>query len=117
MDPNNTLQIWQAIVAGSIAFAAVFVSSIVGYWAYRNNFGWKPGILLIEKGLGSQLAYAGHRFINYEVEIWNRRRYPISAAHFVMKLTKIGIDRELPLELVQPLTIISLTTLTSFISR
>jgi len=64
-----------------LGVAAVLVAGLSFYWSYRNNFGWKPGMIVMESGLGAELAHPKHRRVSFEVQVWNRRRYPISLVH------------------------------------
>jgi hypothetical protein len=68
------------------------------FLGYRNNFGWKPGIIIMESGLGAELAHPNHRSVSFEIQVWNRRRYPISLLHCLMKLSDLHIDTEMPIE-------------------
>jgi hypothetical protein len=73
----SALPIVQLIAYVMLTLASVVVASVSALFAYRNNFGWKPLVLVVGQGLiyygGSLQAGATVTF-----EIWNRRKYPIS---------------------------------------
>src|SRR5215470_8180839 len=74
VDPK-LLALMQFLSSTLMAFAGFMVAVVALKVGYRNNFGWKPLVLLVSYGQSSQ-GDATQAHTTYEV--WNRRKYPIA---------------------------------------
>jgi hypothetical protein len=98
---NDIAQVWQWLLknddgvrlASSIlfGFGSLVLSLIAINFAYRNNFGWKPLILLISYRKASQL---GKHVLRCRFEIWNRRRHPVVVKEIQVSFGKTLLESE-----------------------
>jgi hypothetical protein len=67
----------QLIAYSSLTLASVIVATTSALIGFRQNFGWRPTLLVTGIGVS---GVAGSTSYNGKVtfELWNRRRYPIS---------------------------------------
>lgn len=68
----------QVVTTAALTIVGICVAIASLIVAYRNNFGWASGILVMEAGLGTERAHPKHRRVSFEVQIWNRRKYPLA---------------------------------------
>lgn len=82
--PEHWLAIVQICSTAALALLAVSVSAASFVIAYRNNFGWKPLVVVVGYSLRfeQERDYPGAMLV---FEIWNRRKYPIV-------IRRIGLD-------------------------
>ena len=67
----------QLIAYVSLTLASVIVASVSLFFAFRQNFGWKPILLITGHGWAGRGEYPDHYFATIDFEFWNRRKYPI----------------------------------------
>jgi hypothetical protein len=81
---------------GSIVFG--LSSAAVAWFAfrlnYRNNFGWRPLLLVIAWGI----RYAEPSALTCNFELWNRRKYPVMVRRVLVKLGEAKVDGEVSVE-------------------
>jgi len=65
----------QLIASLLFGLMSLSVACIALWVAYRNNFGWKPLVLLMSYGIGGGGALGN--VVTCSFEIWNRRKYPV----------------------------------------
>jgi hypothetical protein len=76
-----------------LAVASLVVALVALHFAYRNNFGWKPLLLLKSHG-GS--AGSNWSEISCTFEIWNRRKYPVVIREMQVLFGAAKIDFDTP---------------------
>jgi len=85
------LQIAQFVASIALTVASLTVAVVSLLFAYRNNFGWKP--LLLVTGHGVQ-NIGGDREV-YEatvsLEFWNRRKYPLVLRYMKVELSALPL--------------------------
>src|SRR5262249_12069002 len=68
-------------------------SGVVGFWAYRNYFGWRPIVIHKTHWLdGSLVDNENRRHLVIQYEVWNRHKYPISVRRIVMKFDQSNLE-------------------------
>jgi hypothetical protein len=72
-------------------FGSLVVSLLAINVTYRNNFGWKPLVLLIWYGKASQL---GKHVLRCRFEIWNRRKYPLVVREIQVSFGPTRLENE-----------------------
>jgi hypothetical protein len=70
----TALQILSSIV---FAFAGASIAAASLFIAYRNNFGWKPIVLITTYHVRGSSKFPEFEIVEVEFEFWNRRKYPI----------------------------------------
>lgn len=89
----------QVVATTMLGIGTFFVAIVAAYINYRNNFGWAPRLLTFESGLGAAVSHPKHRSFSFEVQVWNRRKYPISLLHCTMTLSDLRMDTEMGVEM------------------
>ena len=79
-----------------LTIASVTVAATQLFLAYRQNFGWRPLVLLADQFTGLINDGGAPYTIGYMLEVWNRRRYPI-----VVRSILIDIKTIEPLKLIR----------------
>lgn len=67
----------QLIAYVSLTLASVVIASVSLFLGYRQNFGWKPIVLVVGSGLKGSPDYPEHYAMTLSLEVWNRHKYPI----------------------------------------
>jgi hypothetical protein len=67
----------QIAASSAVALMGVVVSIVVGRIGYRNNFGWKPVVLVTEQMMAESPDLIDSVRITTKLEVLNRRKYPI----------------------------------------
>jgi hypothetical protein len=70
----------QWITSTALTLGSVTIAFVVATFGYRQNYGWKPVILVLSQGVSEPSSGECEAYLEFEV--WNRRKYPI-AIHFV----------------------------------
>lgn len=75
----------------ALTLASIAVGLIALNVGYRNNFGWKPILLVKSYGIGS-----GHDWteVHCIFEVWNRRKYPLVVREMQVSFGDLKVDRE-----------------------
>jgi hypothetical protein len=102
---DRDVQIWQIIASATLALASVIVAAASALFSYRNNFGWKPTVILGRVGM--QGAYVIDQIgrvnppdeqpryqVGISIEFWNRRKYPVVIRKMVLKAEGLDIVQE-----------------------
>jgi hypothetical protein len=64
-----------------LTVASIVMGAVSALIAFRNNFGWKPLVLVTSNGYNLSL----------ELEIWNRRKYPIVVRNIQIQFNAIKL--------------------------
>jgi hypothetical protein len=70
------LQVVQIAASSLLALVGLLVSGVVGWFGYRNNFGWKPVVLVLVQSM-EEHDDTGALSVRAKLEVLNRRKYPI----------------------------------------
>lgn len=70
------------------------VSVVAAIFTYRNNFGWSPLALITSIGMTAKADGAKKYTALVDVEIWNRRKYPILVRHMVVGFDGLELSRD-----------------------
>lgn len=95
MDPElaQWIPLLQIITNATLTIVGICVAAASLYVAYRNNFGWDPIALI--GGIG--LKGVGGEHLEFSavitLEIWNRRKYPVSIRHINLDIQNLKIRR------------------------
>jgi hypothetical protein len=77
IDPK-LITLMQIGMSTLLSAAGFFLAVVVMYFGYRNNFGWKPSVMILRRWDGSTEGDEKHAGVEFEV--WNRQKYPIISA-------------------------------------
>ena len=77
--PVFELLVLQWITTAALTLASVTIALVAMIFAYRQNYGWKPVILVLSQNVSDM---PDRWDVSIEFEVWNRRKYPI-AIHFI----------------------------------
>jgi hypothetical protein len=83
--PVFDLSTMQWVASTALTLASVTIALVAALFAYRQNYGWKPAILILSKGFSDEIAYV-------EFEFWNRRKYPIVVHAVEIKFGTVELD-------------------------
>lgn len=72
----------QWVTSTALTLTSVTIALVAVTFGYRQNFGWKPVILVLGHGASGGPSQADDYLAHIDFEVWNRRKYPI-AIHFV----------------------------------
>jgi len=76
---------WIAFASAMFTLASVTVAVVAARFSYRQNYGWKPVILVLSPRFeGTEGDYTAR----IDFEIWNRRKYPV-----VIHLVEVELSR------------------------
>jgi hypothetical protein len=67
----------QLIAYTSLTIASITVAGVSAFFAYRQNFGWSPVILILYRGIERD-SDDSNEVVYLEFEFWNRRKYPVA---------------------------------------
>jgi predicted alpha/beta-fold hydrolase len=70
----------QLFAYASLTFAGVCIAAAALMFSYRQNYGWRPTLLVTNHGLegiGGDSEYIA----TLHFEFWNRRKYPVVIRH------------------------------------
>lgn len=91
MDPElvKWIPLLQVGTNAALTVVAIIIAATSLYVTYRNNFGWKPIVLITEigiKGIGGE-----HKSFEATLgfEIWNRRKYPLTIREVVIQIDNL----------------------------
>jgi hypothetical protein len=73
----KVLTLAQIAVSSALALIGIVVSVIVGWFGYRNNFGWRPVVLIRTRSLSDVVEVGDAVRLSLEFEVLNRRNYQI----------------------------------------
>lgn len=91
------LQVAQFAAYLALTGASVTVAIVSLTFAYRQNFGWSPLLLVTSHGLQGTGPEPKHYYATLDFEFWNRRKYPLVLRSVVVEFSSIKI-KELPPE-------------------
>lgn len=77
IDPK-LVAFYQVVSSTAVAVAGFCVALAALIFGYRNNFGWKPVVLVRQRKVFDHSERGGKVTITVKFEIWNRRKYPIA---------------------------------------
>lgn len=80
----------QLASSASLTLMGLTVSIVAATFTYRNNFGWKPIVLVTSIGLSSFDSGPEKYNALVDVEVWNRRKYPLIIRGVSVKID--GLD-------------------------
>lgn len=81
----------ELISSASLTVMGLTVSVVAAVFTYRNNFGWAPLALITSIGLSSGRKYPGKYNATVDIEVWNRRKYPIIVRCISIKIVGLEI--------------------------
>lgn len=93
MDPV-AIQLAQLVAYSMLTLSSILVASVSLMFGYRQNFGWKPIALVTSHGFSGGKV-DGYYGATLDIEIWNRRRYPVVVRHIEVKSQVIEFERSL----------------------
>src|SRR5262249_46876385 len=67
----------QIAASSAVALMGLVVSIVVGWLGYRNNFGWKPVVLVTERTVAERHDLIDSVSVTMRLEVLNRRKYPL----------------------------------------
>lgn len=85
---TETLAILQIVTNATLTIVGICVAVASVIVAYRNNFGWKP-IVLITRWQRSPYKTSGGGSIR--LEVWNRQKYPVTVRQIFLEVEKVRI--------------------------
>jgi hypothetical protein len=88
--PAFDLSAMQWIASTALTLARVTIALVAALFAYRQNYGWKPAILVLSKGFGPDANGVHIAYVDFEV--WNRRKYPIVIHGVEIKFGSLKLD-------------------------
>jgi hypothetical protein len=87
----------QLVSSASLTLMGLTVSIVAATFTYRNNFGWRPIVLVTSIGLSSGDSELGTYNALVDVEVWNRRKYPLIIRGVSVKIDGLDlIDERTP---------------------
>lgn len=95
MPPELAIAQFIAYVALTISGLTVAVVSLL--FSYRQNFGWRPLLLVTSHGLQGMGSSPEILFATLDLEIWNRRKYPLVLRDLSIEFSKVKL-KEVPFD-------------------
>jgi len=86
----------QFIAYSVLTIASVIVAATQLFLAYRQNFGWKPLLLVTNHALTSGTPTREYYGLKLDMEIWNRRKYPVVVRRLYIEFSRIEVVAEVP---------------------
>lgn len=93
--------LFQMVAYTSLTLSTVIVGVTALIFSYRNNFGWKPIVLVTSHGVGSGMDDA-HYDVALKYEVWNRRKYPIVLRSMTVRFNVISVVAGMSTRLPSP---------------
>lgn len=93
--------LFQLAAYTSLTFSTVIVGVTALIFTYRNNFGWKPIVLVTSHGVGSGMDDE-HFDVALKYEVWNRRKYPIVLRSMTVRFKTISVVSGMSTRLPSP---------------
>jgi hypothetical protein len=95
MDPAlaQWIPLLQIITNATLTLVGICIAVASLVIAYRNNFGWKPIALVGEYGISGVGGDTKNYTALMDLEIWNRRKYPVSIRSIRLSFTDLEIKR------------------------
>ncbi len=84
----------QLVSSASLTLMGLTVSIVAATFTYRNNFGWRPLALVTSIGLSSGDGERGTYNALVDVEVWNRRKYPLIVRGVSVKIEGLDLVEE-----------------------
>jgi hypothetical protein len=80
----------QLIAYVALTIASVTITAVSATFGYRQNFGWKPLLLVTGHSLSGEGNKDTHGAI-IDFEFWNRRKYPIVIRSIIVQFKNIDL--------------------------
>jgi hypothetical protein len=80
--PVFDLSAMQWVASTALTLASVTIAFVAATFGYRQNYGWKPVILVLSHGFSGGPSEKDDYIAHINFEFWNRRKYPV-VVHFV----------------------------------
>jgi hypothetical protein len=81
----------QWIASTALTLAGVAIASVAATFGYRQNYGWKPVVLVTSHGFGGIGRNTESFDATCQFEFWNRRKYPVVIRFVVVRLGNLRI--------------------------
>jgi hypothetical protein len=82
--PLFDLPVMQWIASTALTVASTIVAIVAATFSYRQNYGWKPVVLVLAHG------FDNNAWIDFE--LWNRRKYPVVVHGVEIKFGNLSLD-------------------------
>jgi hypothetical protein len=86
----------QLIASVLTAVASVIVAIVSLRFTYRQNYGWRPIVLVTSHGLSGVGGEQNRHLAVLKFEIWNRRKYPIVVRAIYIHFRDLVIQDDRP---------------------
>jgi hypothetical protein len=88
------VSVLQLIAYVALTMASVTITAVSAMFGYRQNFGWKPIILITTYGMGAKGGVVGEYDAIIKFEVWNRRKYPIVVRSINVQYGGLAVVRQ-----------------------
>jgi len=90
--PIFDLPTMQWIASTALTLASVTIAVVAATFSYRQNYGWKPVVLVLAQGFDGPKSTEDDYIAWIDFEFWNRRKYPVVVHLVEIKFGKLMLD-------------------------